>query len=155
MPRPHFDTICALIQKDKMKRMLLVLFLTGLAGCTTVSELQRMDRGEGRQILFDLNQDQMRWIAEEAFKACGIEVKRVNYRSDRVEILGDQPESFGEHGAIYGLYLYEIGDSQTEAFLVRKQRYPSDVFSSDLRDAIETKLDELVLEKTLSPEKRT
>ncbi|MBI1884511.1 MAG: hypothetical protein HYS08_09965 [Chlamydiae bacterium] len=122
------------------------LCLIVLTGCTTVSELEHVKRGEGQEILYDESFEKMVELSQKALENCGLVVERVNRnRQERIEVLGYQPASLGETGSVYGIYVYPLGASQCEIYLVRKRRYPSDVFASDAREAILAKLDELVL----------
>ena len=122
----------------------LFLFLF-LAGCTTVSMLEHIPRGEGRHVLFDVSQEKLGDLAVKAFESTGISVERVNYKSDRTEILGYQPEELGENGAVYGLYIYPLTETSSEIYFVRKARYPSEAFSRDATEDVLNRLDELVV----------
>ena len=131
-----------------MRHILMVSFLLlilNLAGCTSVFMLEDVKKGEGQHVIYDMPPMTMAVIAQKAFVALGLVVKRVNYKTERIEVLGYQPEDFAEQGSIYGLYIYKLGDNDSEIYVVRKNRYPTEAFARDARQDLFQKLDELVL----------
>ena len=128
-----------------MKWINVLLMVFVVSGCTSVSDLSRVKRGEGRQVIIDLDQKEMLVLGQKALENCGLEIKRVNQKKDRIEILASQPKSLEEYGSVYGLYLYDLGNASTEVYLVRKNKVPAKGFSRDATEEILSKLDELVL----------
>ena len=127
-------------------RYLCILLVMFVFGCTPVSQLEQVKRGQGLQILYDLDITKMRDICEIAFVDVGLQIRVVNEKKDRIEILAYEAATEIEYGSVYGIYLYPITPNTTELNYIRKTKYPTRVFAKDLTEELLAKIDEYVLD---------
>jgi hypothetical protein len=128
----------------KFSKSLLLLVLL-FAGCTTVSDLERVPRGEGKRIVYNVGPVTMTEICRIALQNSGLVVTQVSQSKERSQVLAYQPASYGEYGSNYGLYVYPAGPHQSEVYLVRKTKFPTEGSSRDASDKILEELDQMTL----------
>ena len=133
----------------KFRAFFLLVFVFILNSCTTVSDLERVSRGEGKRTVYNVGQITMTEICKIALQNAGLVVVKVDQGKDKSQVLAYQPAEYGEYGSNYGLYVYPLSAHQTEVYLVRKTRFPTQGSARDASDKIFQELDEMAHQVTV------
>lgn len=108
--------------------------------------MEQLRGKHGTQIEYDLGQDQLLEICQQAVLDVGLKIQAVHHKTDRIELLAYNPPSEYDYGSNYGIYLYSLSPTTTQLRLFRRLRTPSRTFVEDVTEELLAKIDTYVLD---------
>jgi hypothetical protein len=127
----------------RFRAFFLLVSILVFGGCTTVHDLERVQRGEGRCITYNVGQITMTEISQIALRNAGLVIQSVKSGKEKSYVLAYQPAEYGEYGSNYGLYIYPSGPHQSQVYLVRKTRFPTQGSARDVSEKILAELERM------------